>query len=315
MGELTIGTRGSALALWQTRHVAEALRRRQPEVNLIERIVETDGDRQATDPVAKMQSTGVFVRRLEQALLEGEIDLAVHSLKDMPTEQPEGLVIVAVPERHDPRDALVSEKRWTLDSLPAGTVVGTGSPRRRSQLLHVRPDIEVVPIRGNVDTRFLKLKAGEVGALVLAVAGLERLGIDSAVVRPLQATSCLPAVGQGALALEIREDDDRTRDCVAPLNHEPSYACAVAERSFLRRLGAGCLAPAGALARIVGERMSVEAFVGDPDGGVILMDRESGAVEDAEILGARMAERALVNGADQILRTLRAGDDRNHAGR
>jgi hydroxymethylbilane synthase len=256
--------------------------------------------------VVALGTVGVFVKRIEEALLADEIDLAVHSLKDMPTEQPEGLTIAAVPERHDARDALISVEGWKLDQVPSGTRVGTGSPRRRCQLLHFRPDLKVVPIRGNVDTRLTKLEKGEVGAVVLAVAGLERLGLDRLPMQPIAIDVCLPAVGQGALAVEIRADDPRSADLVASLNHAPSMARVEAERAFLRRLGGGCLAPATAYARITNDRLHVEAIVGDPDGRALLLERESGEVSDATEIGERLAKRLLVAGASRILSEARA---------
>ena len=307
---LTIGTRGSALARWQASHVAELLRTRHAGLVVEERIVESDGDLQANRLISQLGVTGVFVRRLEAALVGEEVDLAVHSLKDMPTDQPDGLTIAAALERHDPRDALVSQEGWTIDDVPAGTVIGTGSLRRQSHLLHRRPDLEVVPIRGNLDTRIRKLQQGEVGALVLALAGLQRLGLDSVPVRPLDIGTCLPAVGQGALAVEIREADERTADLVEPLNHKGTWACASAERAFLRRLGGGCLAPASAFARIDNGRLHVEAVVGEPDGGSMLLERESGQVEYAPIIGARLAERLLVAGAQRILSEARSDGPR-----
>ena len=307
---LIIGTRGSALARWQAAHVADLLRTRHRGLVLEERIVKSDGDLHESSPISGLGSTGVFVRRLEDALLGEEVDLAVHSLKDMPTDQPDGLMVAAALERHDPRDALVSREGWTIDDVPAGTVIGTGSLRRRSQLLHRRPDLEVVPIRGNLDTRIRKLQSGEVGALVLALAGLQRLGLDSVPVRPLDIATCLPAVGQGALAVEIREDDDRTADLVEPLNHAGTWTCISAERAFLRRLGGGCLAPASAFARIEGDRVYVEAIVGDPDGHSMLLEREHGKLECASIIGARLAERLLVAGAKRILAEARTDQPR-----
>ena len=298
---LTIGTRGSALARWQAAHVANLLRTRHAGLVIEERIIASTGDLHECSPISGLGSTGVFVRRLEEALLGEEVDLAVHSLKDMPTDQPDGLTIAAALERHDPRDALVSREGWTIDDVPAGTVVGTGSLRRRSQLLHRRPDLDVVPIRGNLDTRIRKLQSGEVGALVLALAGLQRLRLDSLPVRPIDIATCLPAVGQGALAVEIREDDDRTADLVEPLNHAGTWTCISAERAFLRRLGGGCLAPASAFARIDDNRLHVEALVADPDGHSMLFEREHGEVEDAAIIGARVAERLLSAGARRIL--------------
>ena len=230
----------------------------------------------------------------------------------MPTEQPDGLVVAAVPERHDARDALISREGWTLDEMPPATVVGTGSVRRRCQLLHRRPDLDVVPIRGNIDTRMRKLRSGEVGALVLATAGIERLGLDSLPMQRLALALCVPAVGQGAWGLEIRADDGETAGLVEALNHPPSRVRVAAERAFLRRLGGGCLAPATAHARIVDSRLHVEAVVGDPGGRVLLSDRESGDVDDAAIIGARLAERLLVAGADRILSDARAEGSPEH---
>lgn len=303
MSRVVIGTRGSALARCQSGQVAARLRERHPGLVVDERILKTEGDELQHGPgaVAGLGTVGVFVRRIEQALMAGEVDLAVHSLKDMPTEQPDGLVVAAVPERHDARDALISRDGWTLDEVPPATVVGTGSVRRRCQLLHRRPDLEVVPIRGNIDTRMRKLRNGEVGALVLATAGIERLGLETLPMQRLAVSLCVPAVGQGALGLEIREDDGETAGLVAVLNHPPSMARVAAERAFLRRLGGGCLAPATAYAQIADNRLHVEAVVGEPRGRVLLIDRESGDVADAAIIGARLAERLLVAGAERIL--------------
>ncbi len=306
MARLIIGTRGSALALRQAAQVAAALRARHPGLEVVERVVRTAGDDSPSFPPASFETTGVFVQRIERALAAGEVDLAVHSLKDLPTEQPEDLVLVAVLERHDPRDALVSLAGWTLADLPAGTLVGTGSPRRRCQLLHHRPDLRLIPIRGNVDTRLLKLQQGELGALVLALAGLERLGITSVPFRALEPAQCLPAVGQGAIAVEIRRDDGVTAGLVAPLNHEPSSVRVVAERAFLRRLGGGCLAPATAHATFAGGQLALEAIVGDAEGRALLCERESGSPADGEIVGDRLARRLLAAGARRILEDARS---------
>jgi hydroxymethylbilane synthase len=303
VSRVVIGTRGSALARCQTGQVAARLRERHPGLIVDERILKTEGDELQRGPgtAAVLGTVGVFVRRIEQALMAREVDLAVHSLKDMPTEQPDGLIVAAVPERHDARDTLISREGWTLDEMPPGTVVGTGSVRRRCQLLHQRPDLEVVPVRGNIDTRIRKLHDGEIGALVLAAAGIERLGLDGLPMQRLGLSVCVPAVGQGALALEIREQDGETTELVQALNHSPSMARVEAERAFLRRLGGGCLAPATAHARIADDRLYVEAVVGDPEGRALLFDRESGDIGAGAIIGARLAERLLVAGAERIL--------------
>jgi hydroxymethylbilane synthase len=301
VARIVIGTRGSALALWQARHVAALLAQRHPGLEIEEKIIHSDGDLDRVSSIASLGETGVFVRRLEQALLAHEIDLAVHSLKDLPSDQPTGLLVAAVPERHDARDALVSVEGWTLEDLPEATVVCTGSFRRRCQLLHTRPDLRVEPIRGNVDTRVRKMREGHCGAIVLAVAGLERLGIDDVAVRPIEPEVCLPAVGQGALAIEARVDDRATREIAEVLNHDASLKAVTAERAFLRRLGGGCQAPASAYARVLEEQFVVDAVVGDPQGSALLLDREAGVVEEAHVIGARLAERLIVAGAKRMI--------------
>ena len=311
MAEIVLGTRGSALALWQARYVAARLRDRDPDLVVRERIIKTEGDRQQTAPLGA-SDVGVFVRRIEDELAAGRIDLAVHSLKDMPTTQPEGLVVAAVPERHDPRDALLTPQGMTFAELPAGTLIGTGSYRRRAQLLHARPDLGTVPLRGNLDTRIRRLAEGRCGAIVLAVAGLERLGLDTMPWRPIDETVCLPAVGQGALGIETRTGDRATRERVAELDHGPSHAAVRAERAFLAELGGGCLAPATGFARVTGGRLTIEAAVGDPDGRRLLRDRDGGAAADAESIGRRLARRMIEAGASALLEAARgASPERN----
>jgi len=312
MKRLVIGTRGSRLALWQAGRVADLLQACHEGLVVETEVIHSDGDLDLTTPLAESSGTGVFVRRLEQALLNGEIDVAVHSLKDMPTDQPEGLVVAGVPQRHDARDALLSTEGWTLETLPRGTVVGTGSPRRRGQLLHARPDLSVVGVRGNLDTRLRKLKEGQYGALVLALAGVERLGIDSVAVQPLTLEECLPASGQGALGVEVRADDEANRSLVEALNHAPTLACVDAERAFLRRLEAGCQAAATAYARHVGGKLRIDALVADVDGLAVLMERETANVAEGTFAASRLAEHLLVAGAEEILARAReaaAGDD------
>jgi len=299
-GKLTIGTRGSALALWQARHVAARLERAHPGLTLKQRIIKTHGDLQQQTPIGP-QDRGVFVRRIETELLAERIDLAVHSLKDLPTDQPEGLLIAAVPERHDPRDALLSTRGFSFEELPAGSVIGTGSFRRRAQLLHARPELRTLPIRGNVDTRIRKLESGRYGAVVLAVAGLERLGIRDTPYHPIDTTVCLPAVGQGALAIETRAGDSDVVELVRVLNEPAAEAAVTAERAFLRRLGGGCLAPATAFGRVDGETIVVDAVVGDADGRELLRDRDSDAISNAAALGERLAVRMLEVGAGELL--------------
>jgi hydroxymethylbilane synthase len=315
---IVIGTRGSALALWQARHVAALLRAHHPGLDVEQRVIASAADEDPRSPIAEIGSTGVFVRRLEQALAAGQVDLAVHSLKDMPSDTPTGLVIAAVPERHDPRDALVSRAGYAaLGDLPRGAAVGTGSVRRQSLLAHVRPDLRFVALRGNVDTRVDRLRGGECEALVLALAGLERLAIGGVGIAPLSIDVCVPAVGQGALALETRMDDRRTRALVEPLGHAASVAAVSAERAFLRRLGGGCHVPAAALAQPDGEgRLAVRAVVAALDGGVVLGECETGEPAAAALIGARLAERLLVGGGERLLASARAADPaRGDAGR
>jgi hydroxymethylbilane synthase len=308
-GKLTIGTRGSALALWQARHVAERLERANPGLTLEQRIIKTEGDLQQQAPIGP-QDRGVFVRRIEAELLAGQIDFAVHSLKDLPTDQPGGLRIAAVPERHDPRDALLSTQGFSFEALPPGSVIGTGSFRRRAQLLNVRPDLRTLPIRGNVETRIRKLESERYHAVVLAVAGLERLGIQGTPYHPIDTTICLPAVGQGALAIETRDGDSDVVDLVRVLNEPSAEAAVTAERAFLGRLGGGCLAPATAFGRFEGQTLVVDAVVGDADGRELLRDRDSDAISNAVALGERLASRMLDAGAGDLLARAREAAER-----
>jgi len=302
---LILGTRGSPLALWQARHVADLLRGRHPGLEVVERIIKTEGDLEQTAPLGG-SDVGVFVRRIEQHLLAGDIDLAVHSLKDLPTEQPEGLAVAAVPRRHDARDVVLSREGLAFEDLPGGTLIGTGSPRRRAQLLHARPDLRTASVRGNVDTRIRKLSRGEFGAIVLALAGLERLGLTSVPYRPIDPAVCLPAVGQGALALETRTDDDRAREIVAVLDDADSRRAVAAERAFLHELGGGCLAPATGYATLLGQALTLRAVVGDADGERLMRDEERGPATDADAIGRRLAQRMARAGASQLLEASRA---------
>lgn len=290
---LRIGTRGSALALAQAGWVAARLGAGGTPVTVV--TVRTAGDRTQNDP-SMMRVRGEFVTELEGALADGDIDLAVHSAKDLPTDAAPGTVIVAWPVREDPRDALVGTGGAGLAGLPRGARVGTESPRRRAFLLLTRPDLDVRPIRGNVDTRLAKLDAGEVDVLVLAVAGLARLGRADRISEPLDPAAMLPAVGQGALAIQMRAGDPRSRE-VAPLDDRATRAAVLAERAFLRAMGGGCRAPFAALARVEGARLALDAAALDPDGREILRDVAEGGVEEAEELGRSLAGMLLGRGA------------------
>jgi len=301
---LIVGTRGSALALAQTETVVTALREHHPSLTVEVRTITTQGDRRRDLPLTAFSGRGAFVRAIQAALLDGEVDLAVHSLKDLPTAPVPGLILAATPRRANPRDVLVTRPGVTLTSLPLESRVGTGSLRRQAQLLAWRRDLQVVGIRGNVDTRLRKLTQGEVDALVLAAAGLIRLGRWSDTVWPLPVEIMLPAVGQGALALEVRADDAETQALVAPLNHAPTWAAVTAERAFLRTLGGGCQVPVAAYGRVEAGELLLDGLVATPDGQKRLRSRIRGHPDEAESLGQRLAERLLSLGARCLLEPL-----------
>ena len=303
MDRIRIGTRRSRLALAQAEWVRARIRERHPEAVVEVVSITTSGDRFRNVPIEQIGDKGVFIKEIEEALLDGGIDVAVHSMKDLPTEVPEGLAIAAVPEREDPRDAMISRVARSLAGLPAGGRVGTGSLRRQAQVLHHRPDLEVVPIRGNVDTRMAKLERGEVEALVLALAGLKRLGREGEATELLPPDTMLSAVAQGALGLETRRPEvERLRF----LNHEPSASEVEAERAFLRRLEGGCQVPAGARAVADRDGLSLAGMVAEASGRRIFRGEISGACADAAALGTRLAERLLDEGAGAVLREARA---------
>jgi len=294
------GSRGSLLARRQTELALDALRRAHPDARFQLRTVTTSGDRSQAS-LAEIGGRGVFVVELERALLDGEIDVAVHSLKDMPSGSTEGLTVAAVSERADVRDVLVSRDGLTLGALPAGAVVGTGSPRRAAQLLAARPDLRVADIRGNVDSRIRKVEDGDYDATVLAAAGLARLGWLDRASEILPAEVMLPAVGQGALALQVRAADAEAAALVAAVGHAPTERATAAERAFEARLGGGCHSAIAALGEIDGSRLRLRGLVADPGGGRLLRDEIEGSIEDAEALGVTLAETLLAQGASAIL--------------
>jgi hydroxymethylbilane synthase len=299
MNLLRIGTRGSALALAQTQWVKLALERRYPELRVDIVRIKTSGDRFLTSPIPAI-GKGIFVKEIEEALLEKKIDLAVHSMKDLPTAATAGLVIAAVPEREDARDALVSRAGGAFNDLPPGARIGTGSLRRRAQLLHRRPDLVVVPIRGNVDTRLKKMDHGEFDGLLMAAAGLKRLGLAARIGECLAPEICLPAPAQGALALQTR-DADSAVDRVEFLRHEPTTREAAAERALLDRLGGGCQLPIGARAWVQDGKLKISAVVADPDGRKLLREEREGSADTAERIGMELADRLLALGAGKLL--------------
>jgi hydroxymethylbilane synthase len=299
---LLIGTRGSRLARIQAETVRDMLSSLYPERTWLLQEIRSEGDVQRQASLTSIGGYGVFVKALEEKLLAGEIDLAVHSLKDMPTRLATGLRIGAVLPREDVRDALVSRDSSTLDDLPAGAVVGTGSVRRRAQLLAYRGDLVIEDIRGNVDTRLRKLKSAGYDALVLAAAALVRLQRTSVISHYLPLALMLPAVGQGALAVEVRERDEEVTRLIQPLNHPPTERAVRAERAFLSALGGGCAVPVAAHATVSDGRLTLQGLVADPDGGKMIRDSLSGSPLQAEDIGRRLAERLLSQGAAQILR-------------
>lgn len=295
---LKLGTRGSPLALAQARAVAARLRTLGADVEVVP--MRTEGDRLVDAHLAAVGGKGLFVREIEETLLEGLIDAAVHSLKDLPAELPAGLRLGAFTEREDPRDVLVSRSAASFEDLRAGAVVGTSSPRRRALARALRPDLVLEPIRGNVDTRVRKLESGPWDALILAAAGLARLGLTPRYARPLDPTVFVPAVGQGVVAVEVRAADRTTRAWIERVDHAPTRVCALAERAYLGRLGASCNTPMAAHAVLDGACLRVTAFVASEDGRQMLRGAESGTPDESEDLGRRLAETLLARGAATV---------------
>jgi hydroxymethylbilane synthase len=300
-----IGSRGSKLALTQAEWVKTRLAILHPGIDIHIEIVKTTGDVK-TDPLSVIGGKGVFTKELEDALLDRRIDIAVHSLKDLPTIVPEGLAIAAICEREDPRDALVLRKDShsscaSLKELPGQSIVGTSSPRRQAQLSHLRPELVMKDLRGNVDTRLRKLDEGQYGAVILASAGLRRLGLESRISAAIPTEQMLPAVGQGAIVVEIRTDDSAAMNVVTKLDHEATRVACTAERALLRALGGGCQLPIAAHAVIRDYQLRLDGLVASHDGRRIVRDHIAGSTEDAEKLGGDLANRLLERGAKELL--------------
>jgi hydroxymethylbilane synthase len=307
--KIIIGTRGSQLALWQTNWVKSEIEKHHPGIEVHIKTISTKGDRVLDVSLPKLgeQGKGLFTKELEDAILAQRIDLAVHSLKDLPTELPAGLKIGAICEREDSRDALVA--RAGINSfieLPHRSIIGTSSLRRQAQLRAARPDLELVPIRGNVDTRLRKLDEGGFDAIVLAAAGLHRLGHADRITELLGEDLVLPAVGQGALAIETRADDAEIDEIVQSLDHELTRLACTAERAFLKGLGGGCLVPIAAQARIEADVMTLSGLVASADGSEVMRDRRSGSAVKASLIGEELARDMLARGADRILSNIEA---------
>ena len=304
---LRLGTRASALARWQAGWVAAQLQNCGVEIELVP--ITTKGDAQSRDPIGNLGSPGVFTKELQRALSEDRIDLAVHSLKDLPTEIVEGLCLTAVPERESPHDALISREALAFEALPPGAAIGTGSLRRRAQLLHARRDLRMCGIRGNVDTRLEKLLSGQFDALILAEAGLKRLGLEAHITQILSDSWMLPAVGQGALGIECRIADSATREALALLDHPPTHQAVLAERSLLAALSGGCLAPIGAWARTNAEgHLQLDAAVLSSDGSRRIAGSAGAPRDAAELLGRELAESLIAQGATELISAARVGD-------
>lgn len=313
-GTIVIGSRGSDLALWQANWVQAQLRLAHPDLEVPIKIIKTKGDKILDSPLSKIGDKGLFTREIENELLDGDIDLAVHSLKDLPTQLPDGLTIGAITEREDVRDAFIPHPTNSIASLweqSQGARIATGSLRRKSQILSIRPDFEMIDIRGNLNTRMKKLEESDWAGMILAAAGVKRLGWVSKIGEHLDTGKILPAVGQGALGIEIRAHDERVATIVRGLHHKATAAGTLAERSLLRRLEGGCQVPIGAhgvssFEEISGkEILTLTAFVGSLDGSESLRDLITGETEEAEALGIRLAELLRSKGADRILAGIR----------
>ncbi len=301
---LIVGTRGSQLALWQAEWVQSQIRAIVPDVSVILKRIQTSGDKIQDVPLAKIGGKGLFVKEIEEALLRREIDLAVHSMKDVPSVLPEGLEIICVPEREDPRDALIARNGYSLEKLPVGARVGTSSLRRQAQLLHVRPDLEIAVLRGNVDTRLRKVRENHFDAIILAASGLKRLGWDQEVTEYLSVDVSLPAIGQGSLGLEGREEDTFVQDLVARFEHRPTRLAVTAERALLTRLEGGCQVPIAGYATLQGDTLTLDGLVASLDGKRYIRQVISGPAGEAGSLGARLAEQLLERGAKPILQEI-----------
>ncbi|PIV24546.1 MAG: hydroxymethylbilane synthase [Deltaproteobacteria bacterium CG03_land_8_20_14_0_80_45_14] len=299
--ELKIGTRGSQLALFQANWVKEKLVETHPNLKVTLIKIKTTGDKIQDAPLAKIGGKGLFVKEIEEALIQKKIDLAVHSIKDVPTELPKGLHLSVITKREDPRDVFISKDGRTLKDLPQGAKIGTSSLRRQAQLLHFRNDFELVSLRGNLDTRLKKLKTMNIDGIVLALAGVKRLGLEERITEIIPPEISLPAIGQGALGIETRMDDEGVEGQIRFLNDPDSSIAVSAERAFLKKLEGGCQVPIAAFARTVRATLQIDGLVGTIDGKRLLRHHVEGTIEEAESLGIQLAEILLGQGAKEIL--------------
>ncbi len=303
---LKIGTRGSKLALWQANWVKSSLEDKHPSLSIELVAIKTKGDKILDVPLAKVGGKGLFVKEIEEALLDGRIDLAVHSMKDMPGEIPKGLCIGAIPQREIPQDVLISRNKKRLSKLGPGAKIGTSSLRRKAQLLHARPDLVVLPLRGNLDTRLKKLETENLDAIVLAAAGVKRLGLENRITETLDENIMLPAVGQGALCIEVRQNDPLVEPIVVTLEHPQTRVVILGERAFLNRLEGGCQVPIAAYGEIDKNTFTLAGLVATVDGRTLIKETLSGSEDSSEIIGSKLADRLIDMGAMDIIENLKA---------
>lgn len=301
MKKLILGTRGSPLALWQTEKVLYALHQAFPDLQLETEIIKTQGDKILDIPLAEIGDKGLFTKELEQALYDRRIDLAVHSLKDLPTTLPDGLTLGAVLERHAPQDALVTQDGKGLEDLPAGALIGTGSLRRQTQLQHLRPDLKFSDLRGNIQTRLMKLDRGDYQGILMARAALERMGLQSRIATIFPTSLMLPAVGQGAIAIEIRMSDPAVESLLSSIHDRATACCVFAERAFLKTVEGGCDKPIAAHARLTGDTLDLYCMIASLDGKTILKEHLTGSAEHPVELGLQLAEQILNAGGRELL--------------
>jgi hydroxymethylbilane synthase len=302
---IKVGSRQSQLAMWQTKYVVEILKNKCPEYNFEIIPIKTKGDKILDVALAKIGDKGLFTKELEMAILSGRIDFAVHSMKDLPTVIPEGLMIAAMTRRHDPRDALISNKHRSFSGLPQGAKIGTSSLRRKVQLLNKRPDLKLVDLRGNINTRLHKMNTENLDGIILASAGVERLGWQDKIAEKLDFSICLPAVGQGSIGIEIRSDNEEIYQIVRLTNDLDTEASILAERALLKSLEGGCQIPIGALAEIKDDKLSLQALVGSLNGEIIIRDSLTGDIKDSEKIGIELALKLKEKGANKILQEIR----------
>ncbi|MDH5741501.1 MAG: hydroxymethylbilane synthase [Nitrospira sp.] len=301
---LVLGTRGSKLALCQSEWFQSQVQEVAPEVRVTLRKIQTSGDKIVDVPLAKIGGKGLFVKEIEDALLTGEIDFAVHSMKDVPAQLPDGLDILCIPPREDARDAFISREGCSFQDLPVGAIIGTASLRRQAQLLHARPDLKIAMLRGNLDTRLRKLKEGQFDAIILAAAGLHRLAWSQTITEYLPPILSLPAIGQGALGIEGRANDEFVRSILSRLNDQATHTTVTAERAFLHRLEGGCQVPIAAYATLADEHLALDGLVASVDGKTVIRDQIKGTPPQAHSLGVLLADRLLSRGGDKILREI-----------